>query len=54
MTGRTGERSLGGEIFIHGPTPVEIELWNSRLGLLGLVAALGAYALTGQVIPGLW
>lgn len=36
------------------PTPEQIELWNSRLGLIGLVAALGAYALTGQVIPGFW
>lgn len=39
---------------MHVPTPEEIELWNSRLALLGLVAALGAYALTGQVIPGFW
>ena len=30
------------------------ELWNGRLAMLGVVAALGAYALTGQVIPGVW
>jgi hypothetical protein len=36
------------------PSPKSIELWNSRVALLGLIAALGAYALTGQVIPGLW
>jgi hypothetical protein len=36
------------------PTPPQIELWNARLALVGLVAALGAYALTGQVIPGIW
>jgi len=36
------------------PSPESVELWNSRLALLGLVAALGAYAITGQVIPGLW
>ncbi len=36
------------------PSPEQIELWNSRLGLIGLIASLGAYALTGQVIPGLW
>ena len=27
---------------------------NGRLAMLGIVAALGAYAVTGQVIPGLW
>ena len=36
------------------PSPESIELWNARIALLGLIAALGAYALTGQVIPGLW
>jgi hypothetical protein len=52
---KIGEGLYGGEITMHDvPTPEQIELWNSRLGLLGLVAALGAYALTGQVIPGLW
>ena len=30
------------------------ELLNGRLAMLGVIAALGAYALTGQVIPGLW
>tara|TARA_R100001510_G_C7652606_1_gene210481 strand:- start:107 stop:241 length:135 start_codon:yes stop_codon:yes gene_type:complete len=25
---------------------------NGRLAMLGFVAALGAYALTGQIIPG--
>lgn len=36
------------------PSPTSVELWNSRVALVGLVAALGAYALTGQVIPGIW
>lgn len=27
---------------------------NGRLAMLGIVAALGAYALTGQIIPGIW
>jgi hypothetical protein len=36
------------------PTPLEIELWNSRIALIGLVAALGAYFVTGQIVPGLW
>ncbi len=30
------------------------ELLNGRLSMLGIVAAIGAYALTGQVIPGIW
>ena len=27
---------------------------NGWAAMLGIVAAMGAYALTGQVIPGLW
>jgi len=27
---------------------------NGWAAMLGVVAALGAYALTGQVIPGIW
>jgi hypothetical protein len=30
------------------------ELFNGRLAMLGVMAALGAYALTGQIIPGIW
>ena len=30
------------------------EKLNGRLAMLGVMAALGAYALTGQVIPGIW
>jgi len=30
------------------------ERLNGLLAMLGVVAALGAYAVTGQVIPGLW
>ena len=30
------------------------EMLNGRLAMLGVMAALGAYALTGQVIPGIW
>jgi hypothetical protein len=47
---KIGEGFYGGEITM----PEKIELWNSRLAPLGLVAALGAYAITGQVIPGVW
>lgn len=30
------------------------EKLNGRLAMLGVVAALGAYAVTGQLIPGIW
>ncbi len=30
------------------------ETLNGRLAMLGVIAALGAYALTGQLIPGVW
>ena len=30
------------------------EKLNGRLAMLGIVAALGVYALTGQIIPGIW
>ena len=30
------------------------EKLNGRLAMLGIIAALGAYALTGQIIPGIW
>lgn len=30
------------------------EKLNGRLAMLGVMAALGAYGLTGQIIPGIW
>ena len=30
------------------------EKLNGRLAMMGVMAALGAYAVTGQIIPGLW
>ena len=30
------------------------ELLNGRVAMLGIIAAIGAYALTGEIIPGLW
>jgi hypothetical protein len=30
------------------------EKLNGRFAMLGIIAALGAYALTGQIIPGVW
>ena len=30
------------------------EKLNGRLAMLGVIAALGAYAVSGQLIPGIW
>lgn len=30
------------------------EKLNGRLAMLGVIAALGAYAITGQIVPGYW
>jgi len=32
----------------------ENERTNGRFAMMGVIAAIGAYALTGQVIPGIW
>ncbi len=32
----------------------DAERINGMLAMLGIVAALGAYAMTGQIIPGVW
>ena len=30
------------------------EILNGRLAMLGVIAAIGAYAYSGQLIPGIW
>jgi hypothetical protein len=40
------------EVFKHHNE--NAEKLNGRLAMLGVIAALGAYALTGQIIPGIW
>lgn len=30
------------------------EKLNGRFAMMGIIAALGAYAVTGQMIPGIW
>ena len=30
------------------------EMLNGRFAMMGINIALGAYALTGQIIPGIW
>ncbi len=34
--------------------PVEAEKANSRWAMLGFIALIGAYATTGQIIPGIF
>ena len=36
------------------PHNEKAEKLNGRLAMLGVIAALGSYALTGQMIPGIW
>jgi hypothetical protein len=36
-----------------GFTP-EAERLNGRLAMIGFVAAVGAYLISGQIIPGIW
>ena len=36
------------------PRNEKAEKLNGRLAMLGVIAALGSYALTGQMIPGYW
>jgi len=41
-------------IFTKEPIMIVGERLNGRLAMLGIIAALGAYAVTGKIIPGLW
>ena len=34
--------------------PEKAEKLNGRVAMMGVIAALGAYAVTGQIIPGIW
>ncbi len=36
------------------PHNEKAEKLNGRLAMLGIIAALGSYAVTGQMIPGIW
>ncbi|MEL0190523.1 MAG: hypothetical protein VW878_06835 [Candidatus Poseidoniales archaeon] len=36
------------------PHNEKAERLNGRLAMLGVIAALGSYAVTGQMIPGIW
>ena len=41
-------------IDVHNSHNENAEKLNGRLAMLGVMAALGAYAITGQIIPGIW
>ena len=30
------------------------EMLNGRVAMLGVIAGMGAYAMTGQILPGVW
>ena len=41
------------DIIMFGFTP-EAEILNARLAMLGFVIAIGTYAVTGEIIPGVF
>jgi len=64
MTVTTNERGQQ-NIFAKEPTMTfdekytvnhneKAEMLNGRFAMMGIIAALGAYAVTGQIIPGIW
>ena len=55
--GRTNVYATEPTMYIEEPTMPhneKAELLNGRLAMLSIIAALGAYAVTGQMIPGVW
>ena len=54
--GRTNIYAKEPQMYIDDSIPMSnnAELLNGRLAMLGVIAALGAYALTGQIIPGIF
>ena len=63
MTTTTNERGQQ-NIFAKEPPIIMTEITethneraerlNGRLAMLGVIAAMGSYAVTGQLIPGIW
>lgn len=64
MTVTTNERGQQ-NIFAKEPTMTfdekytvnhneKAEQLNGRFAMMGIIAAFGAYAMTGQIIPGIW
>ena len=55
--GRTNVYAVEPEMYtteITMPHNEFAEKLNGRLAMLGVIAAIGSYAVTGQLIPGLW
>ena len=55
--GRTNVYATEPTMYIEEPTMPHNEFaekLNGRLAMLGIIAALGSYAVSGQVIPGIW
>ena len=54
--GRTNVYAIEPKIYLTEPMfhNDNAELLNGRLAMLGVIAAIGAYATTGQLIPGIF
>ncbi len=54
--GRTNVYAAEPELYLTEPMfhNENAELLNGRLAMLGVIAAIGAYAYTGQLIPGIF
>ena len=49
--------SSSGPIYPSTPSKTmneNAEQLNGRVAMLGIIAAIGAYAVSGQIIPGIW
>ena len=42
------------ELFEFNPVTPEAEKFNGWMAMIGFIAAFGAYATTGQIIPGIF
>lgn len=54
--GRTNIYAKEPQMYIDSSTNMNnhAELLNGRFAMIGIIAALGAYAVTGQIIPGIF
>ena len=55
--GRLNAYAIEPKMYIEEPTMPHNEFaekLNGRFAMMGIIAALGAYSITGQIIPGLW
>ena len=55
--GRTNVYATEPTMYTEEPTMPHNEFaekLNGRVAMMGIIAALGAYAVSGQMIPGIW